>query len=258
MAAARQGNQHFKTYDLVRKMPANKVSSYIFQNNKDLSFSNVTGDWGLYQPAVSNAAAYADLDNDGDLDLIICHNNEPATIFRNNENELRKNHFITLRLTGRAGNTKAFGAKATLTTTDGISQFQELYPVRGYQSSMAPELFFGLPAGGQAIRQIRIVWPDDQVTVLTDPVPDRILSLKESDSIPGPAAAQEPVASPAPGRASLAIATPAPAHRLFSDITAGSGLSFHHHEDDFVDFKDEVLLPYQLHPDKARRWPGPM
>ena len=236
MAAARQGNQQFRTYDLVRKMPSNKVSSYIFHNNKDLTFSNVTADWGLNRPAVSNAAAYADLDNDGDLDLIVCHNNEPVTIYRNNENELRKNHFITLRLTGRGANTRAYGAKATLTTSDGVSQYQELYPVRGYQSSMAPELFFGFPQG-QSIRQLRIVWPDDRVSVLTNPVSDMILAVKEEE---------EAVASASGVRAASGASGVNGARRIFSDISAASGLDFHHHEDEFVDFKDEPLLPYQL------------
>jgi hypothetical protein len=227
MAAARQGNQQFKTYDLVKKMPSNKLSSYIFRNNTDLTFSNMTTQWGLGQPAVSNAAAYADLDNDGDLDLIVCNNNTPAVLYRNNENELLKNHYITIRLTGKGANTKAFGAKAILTTSDGMSQYQELYPVRGYQSSMAPELFFGFPKD-QFIRQIRIIWPDDKETLLSRPAADRILELKETDTA---AAFVPPAMHP---------------RKRFTDITATSGLSFRHQEDEFIDFKDEPLLPYQL------------
>ena len=236
MAAARRGNQLFKTYDLVRKMPSNKLSSYVFRNNKDLTFSNVTAEWGLDQPAVSNAAAYADLDNDGDLDLIVCHNNSPAALYRNDGNSLLKNHFITIRLTGRGANTRAYGAKAILTTTDGMSQYEELYPVRGYQSSMPPELFFGFPRD-QSIRQIKIIWPDDNVTVLADPSGDRVLELKEKDSAGSVAhVASAGSFAPPAGRS----------HRTFTDISNVAGLSFHHHEDDFVDFKDEPLLPYQL------------
>ena len=65
-------------------MPSNKLSNYIFQNNHDLNFQNKTTDWGLYKPTVSNAAAYADFDNDGAMDLVVCNNNEPALIYRNN------------------------------------------------------------------------------------------------------------------------------------------------------------------------------
>ena len=227
--AAKQGHQHFQTYDLVRRMPSNKLSNYIFQNNHDLSFSNVSANWGLNKPTISNAAAYADLDNDGDLDLVICNNNEPAMVYRNNESELRKNHYIKLRLSGEGLNTKAFGAKATLTTRDGMSQYEELYPVRGYQSSMVPELLFGFPKE-QEILQLLIVWPDGKETLLKNVAPDQTLELKQSDaSLP---------------KENLAVTSPH--KKIFTDVTATSGISFRHLENDFIDFKDEVLLPYQL------------
>ena len=73
-------------------MPSNKLNNYIFQNNHQLGFTNKTKEWGLVKASVSNAAAYADLDNDGDLDLIVCNNNEPAMLYRNNQNELLHNH----------------------------------------------------------------------------------------------------------------------------------------------------------------------
>ena len=227
--AAKHGHQNFQTYDLVRQMPSNKLGNYIFRNNHDLSFTNMSAEWGLNTPSISNAAAYADLDNDGDLDLIVCNNNEPAMVYRNNENELRRNHYIKLRLTGTGGNTKALGAKAILSTSDGISQYQELYTVRGYQSSVAPELFFGF-ASELSIRQILLIWPDGKQTLIKDPVPDQTIELKQSDALPA-------------GGNSIA---PKISKRIFEDISAQSGLSFQHRENDFVDFKDEVLLPYQL------------
>jgi hypothetical protein len=189
----------------------------------------MSAEWGLNTPSISNAAAYADLDNDGDLDLIVCNNNEPAMIYRNNENELRKNHYIKLRLTGTGGNTKSLGAKAILTTSDGINQYQELYTVRGYQSSVAPELFFGF-AAKLSIRQIRLIWPDGKQTLVNDPVPDQILELRQADAVP---AAGDIVAAKT-------------ANRIFQDVSPESGIGFRHYENDFVDFKDEVLLPYQL------------
>jgi enediyne biosynthesis protein E4 len=225
MAALKRGEQNFKTLDLVRKMPSNKTSNYIFHNNGDLTFSNTTADWGLSRPTVSNAAAYADLDNDGDLDLVVCNNNEPALVYRNNENEIKKNHWIKIRLTGKGLNTHAYGAKATLTTTDGLTQYQELYPVRGYQSSMPPELFFGFPKD-HSIRNITITWPDDSLTIVNAPQADQTLNLTESATQPPP--------------------SPTASQKLFTDITSTANITFHHHENDFIDFKDEPLLPYQL------------
>ena len=87
-AAIKNGNFNYQTYDLVKLMPSNKLSNYIFKNNRDLSFGDKSTDWGISKPAISNAAAYADLDNDGDLDLVVCNNNEPAFVYRNNTNEL--------------------------------------------------------------------------------------------------------------------------------------------------------------------------
>jgi hypothetical protein len=234
LAALKRGEQNFRTLDLVRKMPSNKIGNYIFHNNGDLTFSNMTTDWGLSRPTVSNAAAYADLDNDGDLDLVVCNNNEPALVYRNNESELKQNHWIKLRLKGRGLNTYAYGATATLTTTDGLTQYQELYPVRGYQSSMPPELFFGFKKE-QSIRNITITWPDDSVTVVDAPQPDQTLNLTEAATTP-----TSPIASAPAAKATTA------ATRLFTDITASAGITFHHHENDFIDFKDEPLLPYQL------------
>ena len=224
--AAKEGHQDFQTYELVRQMPSNKLTNYLFHNNGNLGFTNVSAAWGLSQPGVSNAAAYADLDNDGDLDLIICNNNQPAQVYRNDENQLKKNHFLCIRLSGEGLNTKAYGARAILTMADGTKQYQELYPVRGYQSTMAPELFFGFPAQATA-RQLTVIWPSGKRTVFTGVESDQILQLNEKDAV----ASEEPVHQP---------------YRLFTDVTKSSGLSFIHRENDFVDFKEEVLLPYQL------------
>ena len=225
-AAIKKGNFNFQTYALVSKMPSNKLNNYIFQNNHQLGFTNKTKEWGLVKASVSNAAVYADLDNDGDLDLIVCNNNEPAMLYRNNQNELLHNHYLKIRLTGRGANSNAYGAKLLLTTTDGIQQYQELYPVRGYQSTTTQEILFGWPAA-QSVTQLQVTWPDGTVNVFPNLAADQVLHLKQE-------AAKPPVA-----------VTTVP-HLLFTDVTAASNLFFTHKENDFIDFKDEVLLPYQL------------
>jgi hypothetical protein len=227
--AAKQGSRNFQTADLVRRMPSNKLGNYVFRNNHDLAFTNMSAEWGLNKPSISNAAAYADLDNDGDLDLVVCNNNEPAMVYRNNENEVNRNHFIKLRLTGTAFNTKALGAKAILTTSDGMKQYQELYTVRGYQSSVPPELFFGFDRK-LSIRQLLLIWPDGKQTLVNDPAFDQTLELKQSDAV-------------MPDGQLAGTGSP---QRIFKDISRQSGIGFRHLENDFVDFSDEVLLPYQL------------
>ncbi|MCW3091236.1 MAG: RNA-binding protein [Ferruginibacter sp.] len=225
-AAIKAGNFNYQTYDLVKLMPSNKLSNYIFKNNHDLTFLNKTKDWGISKPGISNAAAYADLDNDGDLDLVICNNNEPAMVYRNNANEITPGHYLTLRFKGEGLNTYAYGAKAML-ITNATKQWLELYPVRSYQSTISQELLFCFPLQ-DSIRQLIIEWPNDKETILQNIKSDQAIELKQSEAV----ARKE---------------TPAiPKAKIFTDITAKAGITFRHVENDFIDFKDEVLLPYQL------------
>lgn len=225
-AAAREGHQNFQTVDLVKKMPSNKLHNYIFQNNKDLRFVDKTQEWGLGALSISNAAAYADLDNDGDLDLIVCNNNEPAQVYRNNVVELGNAEFLIVRLTGDQKNLFAYGARVQVTSTDGLIQLQEITPVRGYQSSVTTDLHFGLPKGTQ-IREIKVIWPDGSYTLLKDAIKDKLIRIKKDR---------------AENESSDIVGQP----KIFEDVTAVSGMDFKHTENDFIDFKEEVLLPYQL------------
>jgi hypothetical protein len=226
IAAAKQGNQNFQTYELVQQMPSNKLTNYIFQNNQNLTFTNKTNDWGIYKLTVSNAAAYADLDNDGDMDLVVCNNNEPALIYRNNANGLLHHNYIKLRLTGSGLNTKALGAKIEIITPDSSHQYQELYPVRGYQSTVNTDILFGL-GSNIAVQQIKITWPNNKETVLKNITANQTINLKETDAAD---AEKQTVNTP----------------RFFTDVTATTGINFTHRENDFIDFKAEPLLPYQL------------
>lgn len=219
MESAKKGNFNFKTFDLVKKMPSNKLSSYVFRNNHDLRFEDVTKTWGLYDPAISNSAVYADLDNDGDLDIIIGRNNEPVVLYKNNA----KKKSLRIKLVGSGYNTGAIGAKLVL-FANGEQQMLEKYPVRGYQSSVSTELLFGLGSAAQ-IDSLLITWPDGNTSVYKNLVADSGYVFKQ-----------------APGFK----LTPAPVKQLFGDVTSQSGISFRHIENNFIDFKDEVLLPYQL------------
>jgi hypothetical protein len=225
---AKKGNFNFKTFNLVKKMPSNKVGSYIFRNLGDLRFEDNSKNWGINEPAVSNGAAYADLDNDGDLDLVVCRNNEPVTVYQNNAEKIFKANYIMAVLKGKGYNTFAFGAKVQV-YCNGLMQVQEVYPVRGYQSSVSTALHFGL-GNASMVDSIIVTWPDGTTSRKMNTGVNAVVHLNQADN---PAANKDAfLFKNGPGS--------------FVDITAKSGIDFRHKENPFVDFKDEVLLPYQL------------
>jgi hypothetical protein len=224
---AKKKNFNYKTFDLVKQMPSNKLSNYAFQNNHDLTFKNVTKSWGLDLPTVSNGAAYADLDNDGDLDLIVCNNNEPVLLYRNNA-EKTKNTYINIYLKGVSKNTEALGAKVFVYANNKL-QFLEKNRVRGFQSTITSMLHFGL-GSATIVDSIKIIWPDGKISVRKNIPADTQLTINESD---------ENFETPEKNLQKKN-------ENFFKDITARSNINFVHKENDFIDFKDEVLLPWQL------------
>ena len=129
--------------EIVKKMPSTSIQNYAFQNNADLSFDNATQNWGLAEPSFSNGASYADLDNDGDLDLVINNVNQEAFIYKNNSESLTNNNYLKVKLIGPEKNRFGIGARIEI-YHEGIMQVQQQVPVRGSMSSVDPVLNFGL------------------------------------------------------------------------------------------------------------------
>ena len=181
--------------EIISNIPASDVTNCMFQNNGDLTFTNTTKPWGLDQPSNSNGAIYSDLDHDGDLDLIVNNINKPVSVFENLGNE---HHFLMIQLHGQSLNQQAIGAKITLYQGNQI-QIQELYPARGYLSSVSSKLHFGL--GNKAlVDSIKVRWPNDQISVKYEVQADQILTInqvKATDYPPQIKDTQSPVFSAA-------------------------------------------------------------
>lgn len=165
---------------LVQKMPSSKVKSYFFRNNGNLTFSNSSTQWGITDSSNSNGAAYADLDNDGDLDLVVNNINQPAFIYENQTNRQLKNHYLELKLEGSGKNTQGIGAKVTI-YSKGKKQYLEQSPARGYQSSVSPVLHFGLNQE-KMIDSLRIIWPRGEEETIDNIQGDQLLSLQEKNA----------------------------------------------------------------------------
>ena len=165
---------------IISKMPVRPQPNYAYKNNGDITFDNVTTDWGLGIPSLSNGAAYGDLDNDGDLDLVVNNVNMPAFMYENRTDELTDNHYIKLKFEGSGKNPFAIGASIKMYYADNVV-FQELIPSRGFQSSMDYVMTIGL-GKTQNIDSLRVIWPDDFTQKLVDIKVDQLLTLKRSEA----------------------------------------------------------------------------
>jgi len=220
----RSGAGYFGGLGLV---PSTKLRNYLFRNKgpevAGLTFADSSSAWGFTTPLNSQGAAYADLDNDGDLDLVINNMNDTASVYANNATGLfAERHWLRVRPVN--GTSPVLGAKVTV-RTGGILQYQELYPSRGYQSCVEPVLHFGLGAAS-IIDTLEVLWPGGAYTLLTSVKADQLLTVKRAD-------AQGPAPSPS---------LPAP---LLTEQAADIGLHFRHIENPYDDFELERLLPHK-------------
>jgi hypothetical protein len=165
----------FRLMDLVMAMPSTAVPDYIFKNNHDLTFTNKQVEWGLNQQNISSGAIYADLDNDGDLDLVVNNINQPASIYQNTSREANNTSYIAVKLKGSGKNTNAIGAKVSVYAGKTI-QYQEVNPNRGYLSCVSTTLNFGL-GDLKKVDSIRIIWPDNSSQLLKDVNANQLLTV---------------------------------------------------------------------------------
>lgn len=212
---------------LYNKMPLYPNVNYIYKNNGDLTFSNMAKDWGFKKRSYSNGSSYADLDNDGDLDLIVNNINDEAFIYRNNASAQLNNHFLSVQLKGSGMNTRGIGARVTV-FCKGQMQVGEQYSTRGFMSSSTDVLHFGLGLATQA-DSVNVRWPDLTEQMIKDVPANKTITLEMKNAV-------KPVKKNTDNNEEV---------KLFS-LTKLPGLDYRHQEDQFTEFTYEHLIPHSL------------
>lgn len=205
--------------EMMNIMPSEKIANYIYKNNGDFTFEKKIDGWGLDKKINTNGVAYADLDNDGDLDLVMNNMSDEATIYQNNS----VNNYVNIKLIGDAKNVKAVGAKVKVYSKE-KTQYQELFPSRGYQSSMGYQLNFGL-GDEEMIDRIEVTWGDNTVLAMDNvKVNQTLIFDKKNFKFDG--------------------IFPEKTVKNFTSIDPDSlGITFKHRENTFNDFDLQTLLP---------------
>lgn len=217
---------------MLESIPDGASYCYIYEGDGKGGFTEKGKDWGIgKEKGYYNGASYADLDNDGDLDIVINALNGPSKIYKNNG---ALKNYLRLKLEGENLNRFGVGAKAWIFSGKGL-QYQQLMLTRGFQSSVEPSLHFGL-GDANKIDSLLIVWPDQRYQLIKNVQGNQQLVVRQGD---------------AKGVFDHAVFFPK-AKPLFQDITISTGITWKHKENQFTDFNNQYLIPHE----QSTRGPG--
>ncbi|GAA4268784.1 VCBS repeat-containing protein [Hyunsoonleella aestuarii] len=215
-----EGSQDFFT--MAKKAPSVPLANYAFKNTGDLKFEKVTKDWGFDMPSFSSGMAYGDLDNDGDLDIVINNMESAAFVYENNAT----GNFLKIDLKGSQNNRFGYGAKAVI-HYNGKKQIANHTVSRGYLSSVEPGLFFGL-GKETTVDKVEVIWPDGKSNIFENVSANIELEAKHSKAVQ----AKKNEITP----------TTLLSHAKPEDL----GINFTHKENPFDEYQDEILLPHNI------------
>ncbi len=221
----------------LRELHSYDVPNYVFRNEGDLTFTDRTKEWGMGQSGFSYGAAYADLNNDGKLDLVVNNIDAPAFIFENVQPKDDAHHYLQIKLEGESPNRQGIGSKLIL-TAGGQKQYLYHSPYRGYMSTMDGRAHFGL---GHATRvdSLEVTWPDGRYQLVTGLDADRMLTVRQRDGMRDARCGMRGLRSCNPSR------IPHPASRLFEPMDARRTLKYKQPAATAADYGVQPLLPYQ-------------
>src|SRR6266704_324404 len=239
---ARRAGDRQKALRLLKELHSYRLSNYVFRNNGDLTFTDETKQWGMDQPGFANGAAYADLANDGRLDLVVNNIDAPASIYENIQPQDDAHRYLQVKLDGDSPNRRGIGSTLIL-TAGGTKQYLYHSPYRGYMSTMDDREHFGL---GHATRadSLEVTWPDGRYQLLTGLSVDRMVTVRQRD------------AAQTKGATSQTSPTSTSLHNLlhrFQPMDPRRALKYKQQERTTVDYDVQPLLPY----DPSRQGPPP-
>src|SRR6266496_3222312 len=226
MRSARRAGDNRRALNLLKELHSYEVSNSIFRNEGDQTFSDKTTEWGMDHPGFSYGAAYADLNNDGRLDLVVNRINAVASIYENMQPNDDAHHYLEIRLQGEAPNARGIGSSLIL-TAGGHKQYLYHSPYRGYMSTMDDREHFGL-GGAKRVDSLEVVWPDGRYQLLTGLDVDQMVTVRQSDGM-------RSLGGRDPSR------IPPPVARVFQPVKA---ITYKHQAGGFVDYNVQPLLPY--------------
>jgi hypothetical protein len=216
---------------LLKKIPQVKLHNYAFQNKGGYLFKDVTESWGLLQPTFSAGAACADLDNDGDLDMVINNIDDEALVYENTSRKKNdsSSHYLQVVLKGDEKNIGGFGAFISIYYNKNKKQVYENSPYRGYLSTNQNLAHFGL-GNSTIVDSVVIKWPDDKIQILKNVQADKKITVDIKDAIDHNKQTNNFIDR----------------SNLFTDITRQSGITYVHQQTDFIDFNIQKLLPHKF------------